>query len=129
MNVATLTIPKEQAREKLKAVRTQLHRRADAEYQALEAAYEQAARGRPLVDVRQAILDAPKDEKGRPRLAIARADKRQVRFSQWAAGAMGFQSQPWNRRGPAAWMTRIEYRDERLRGHEWLEGFALVPII
>jgi hypothetical protein len=85
MNVARIAIPREQAREKLRAVRSVLHRRADAEYQALEQAYEQAAAGKELIQLSDAVRNAPRDEKGRPRLAIARADRRQVevRINGW----------------------------------------------
>jgi hypothetical protein len=78
MNVAQMTMPKAAAKRKLQAVRKQLHRRADAEYQALESAYQAAAAGRPLISLSDAFATAPRDEKGRPRLAIARADRVQV---------------------------------------------------
>lgn len=80
MNVATITMEPDTAREKLRALRRQLHRRADAEYEALARGYEQLVEGKPVLSLEAAIRNAPCDEKERPRLAIARADRRQVRF-------------------------------------------------
>lgn len=48
MNVPTMTMPREEAREKLRWYRSQLHRKADAEYQAIAQGYEAMAEGRPL---------------------------------------------------------------------------------
>ena len=81
MNVTTIAMPPSAAREKLRAVRTALHRKADAEYQALEQGYKALANGHPLVNLTEAISSAPVDDKGRPRLAIASAVERQVEFT------------------------------------------------
>ncbi len=79
MDVATITMPKEEAKKKLRACRAQLHRRANGEYEALQEGYAALASGTPLIDVEDVIRNAPVDEKARPRFAIARADRRQVR--------------------------------------------------
>lgn len=110
MNVQPITMDPGTAREKLRAVRAALHRRADGEYQALERAYAALAEGTPILSLPEAFRTAGIDEQGRPRLAIARADRRRCRFS-WRApnvgglprteGALYFDTRadPWSLRG------------------------------
>ncbi|QNN23545.1 hypothetical protein HED60_15090 [Planctomycetales bacterium ZRK34] len=78
MNVATIQMPKEDAAAKLKDYRSQVHRRADDEYQQCAEAYAALAKGTPLIRLSDAIANAPMDDKGRPKLAICRADRRHV---------------------------------------------------
>ena len=75
MHVATVKMPQEEARKKLRACRQQLHKRADDEYVALEKGYAALAAGTPLIEVEIALRTCPVDETGRPLLAIARADE------------------------------------------------------
>lgn len=138
MNVALLAMPKSEARMKLRAVRQQLHRRADAEYERLEAAYKEAANGRPLLSLSEAIGNAPRDKRGRPRLAIARADRRQVALT--FDGARPARTARFDTRVNGAWRrdagrTRglsinVPYRHDLPTTNEWdSRGFALVPIV
>jgi hypothetical protein len=126
MNVQQLSMPREQAREKLRAVRQQLHRRADSEYQQLETAYKAAAQGKPLIMLSEALRTAPLDEKGRPRLAVSRADRVQVRFQAWT--------------GRWSWTSTArgqEFRNSQLQvlvdhtgaDYRTPDGYALVPIV
>ena len=78
MDVGTIEVPVKQAREKVEQYKDFLRKRADVEAEAALAAYEQCAKGKKLIDVRDAIESAGLDELGRPRLAIARADRQQV---------------------------------------------------
>jgi hypothetical protein len=80
MNVETITMDPDEARERLKAYRTSLHRSADVEYEAAAAGYQALAEGTPIIQYERAIRDAPRDDKSRPMLAIARADRTQVRL-------------------------------------------------
>lgn len=126
MNVTTIRIPEAEAKEKLRAYRKQLHRRADDEFAACAAGYEQLAKGRALLNVADAIRSAPRDEKNRPRLAIARADRHQVHYLE-SSGRDRFcaASSTWNVKSPsldmvfsgAVWSTRPA------------EGYALVPMV
>jgi hypothetical protein len=50
------------------------------ELRAILAAYHLVAEGKPLVDVEVAIRTAPRDELGRPLLAVARSDRDRVRL-------------------------------------------------
>ena len=79
--------PPAQARRKLAAYRGSLRRRASAEYAAIASGYEALAAGKRLLHLANAVAAGGWDDQGRPRLAIARADRRLVRFSlsqRWA---------------------------------------------
>lgn len=136
MNVAAMTMPPEDAVAKLRAARRSLHRRADAEYEALAKGYEALAKGLPLVNLAEAIRGAPLDEKGRPRLAVFRADQRQVKVSA---------SRDAFRFSPAVWRSSRTERALEMGfpypgaiGSRWKgdhyevvnhDGYALVPIV
>jgi hypothetical protein len=81
MDVATIQMDPTLAREKLRQYRAGVHRKADAEWERAAVAYEALGNGTPLVVLSDAISQAPRDAKGRPRMAIARADRKQVRIS------------------------------------------------
>jgi hypothetical protein len=132
MDVQKLSMPKAEARTKLQYVRQQLHRRADEEYQQLETAYRAAAQGKSLIVLSTALRDAPRDEKGRPRIAIARADRVQVRFTA-GINTMSFVSIG---RGASFW----DGRHTRAQGatisspvasanNGIPNGYAIVPIV
>ncbi len=144
MEVATVKMPPEEARRKLRACRQQLHKRADEEYEALEKGYAALAKGTPLIDVELALRDCAVDEKCRPRLAIARADRKQVRV-QWGASThwCSFHSST-DYRFDARWPTlTTSFNLGRMHGHKeaasWrgddrlypcsIDGYALVPMV
>jgi hypothetical protein len=80
MNTPTITMPVEQAKAKLRAYRSNLHKDAEAEYAAAAQGYEALAAGRTLISLTEAIRAGGFDEKMRPKLAVARADRREVEF-------------------------------------------------
>lgn len=144
MNVATVQMSQEAAREKLRACRSQLHRRADEEYAVLEKGYAALAVGTPLIDVEVALRDCPVDAIGRPRLAIARADRKQVRID-WPHRSQfcSFHTSS-DYRFDQRWPTLTQsFHLGRQHGHteqkSWssdnrlyptdLEGYALVPLV
>lgn len=132
MNVEQLTMPKAEAKRKLRYARQQLHRRADDEYKQLETAYRAAAQGKPLIVLSEAIRSAPRDERGRPRVAIARADRVQVRF-QARNSTAGFVSISrggsfWDRRHTRARGVTITVPAPGLSS-DVPEGYAIVPIV
>lgn len=81
MNVATIQVPRAEAEAKLREYRKRVHQRADSEYARIREAYEAAADGKPLLVLSQVMEQAPRDQRGRPMLAIARADRRQVKVT------------------------------------------------
>jgi len=86
MNVQTITISREVAEGKLAAYEAQLKRRSDPEYEALAAAYRVAAEGRPILNLLEVFRETGLGGDYRPKLAVARADRRQVRFGYVCQG-------------------------------------------
>lgn len=83
MNTPTITMPTHVAREQLRHYRTQLHRRADAEYEAVAQGLEHLAKGTKLLNLVDCFKHVPLDDKHRPRLAFARADRPRVRMRRY----------------------------------------------
>jgi hypothetical protein len=88
MNVETISMPVEQAKAKLEAYKKRLAKmkigkanaEVAAEYKAAMQGYEALAEGTPLIDLDDVFQNCPCDEQGRPKLAIARADRKQVQL-------------------------------------------------
>ena len=86
MNVELIKIDPQAARRKLDAYRKAIQRRhhseagrkATAEYEQIAAGYEAAAKGLPLIELTRAMATGGWDELGRPKFAVARADRRRV---------------------------------------------------
>jgi hypothetical protein len=128
MNVEAITMDPEEARERLKAYRTSLHRSADAEYQAAAAGYQALAEGTPVIRYGRAIRDAPTDGKNRPMLAIARADRTQVRVtSSWRADSHFDSTSGFGRPVTEGSLLLITIPHEQ--GARAGTGFALVPMV
>lgn len=127
MNITTITEPQESAKAKLKAYRSQLHRRADEEYQAIADGYRHLAAGRGLINLADVMRDAPWDEKGRPSLAIARADRTQVQFraNPWRTSRPAFDTRE---RDVASDTLYVEVELESFEGRR-CDGYALVPLV
>jgi len=86
MDVELIKIDEQTAREKLlayrKGIAARAHGAANArvrrEYEQIEAGYKAAAKGLPLIMLSQAMAMGAWDERGRPRFAVARADRTQI---------------------------------------------------
>lgn len=138
MDVSTITMDPAEAERRLKEYRRHKHHGADAEYQAAAVAYEQLAKGTPLLLLSDAIAGAPLDAKGRPRLAIARADRRQVMLQPHPAwtmrGRILFNALDpatvgeWDRFPQLAIDAPLPSQAE-LSPHSNMRGFALVPMV
>jgi hypothetical protein len=132
MDVATITMPREEAQAKLEEYRSSRRLKGDAEYQQAATAYAALAEGTPILVLSQVIADAPRDAKGRPMLAIARADRQQVRYENapWRLGS------EWERFDTAFAQARgkvgrdyiVDVHSRRVpTGH--VLGYALVPMV
>ncbi len=128
MNVAKLEMPKEQAALKLKEYRKFLHRRADAEYSAIAEGLEFQQRGIPLINIDEAIRNGGFFEDGRPRLAIARADREFVRL-QWRERQTQarFYCGPMRGREYPSLETSIDMGGPPAKAH-W-ESFTMIPLV
>lgn len=82
MNVEKFTMKPHEAATKLAEVRDALRHRGDKEYEALERAYKQVAKGRAVINLRNAIMDGPTFDNGLPKLAVARADQQKVHVTR-----------------------------------------------
>lgn len=131
MNVPTIEMPAEDAKAKLAAYRAQLRRRADEEYEAAAAGYEALAEGKPLLNLTDAINFAGLGDDGRPRLAIARADRKQVEVTGWGAprdhirfNATSPNFSTWGYSGTL--MVNVRWNEP---GIKMKNGYALVPMV
>lgn len=87
MNVTTVEVEHEVADKKYKEYLEAVKTRKAREYNELRRAYRAMAKGYKLIDIYKAFADTGIDEKGQPKLAIARADTKQVYFSKQQNGA------------------------------------------
>lgn len=150
MNVSTIAVPRSEAEEKLREYRRRVHRHAhvdaESEYARVLQAYEAAADGAPLLVLSQVMEAVPRDAMARPRLAIGRADARQVEVSVGTnRDTFDVREIGGRHRGPrrdaVVGVTRPTpaaltlYRQERRAagdtGAAWLQpvGYALVPLV
>ncbi len=130
MNVPLITEEPQQAQFKLEAYRHQLRRRADEEYEAAVAGYQALAAGTPLLNLVDAFEMTGLSADNRPRLAIARADRKQVQFRFTREGltfnTLKNPSQASTYTGSLViWVPFSHTVKETWR----LEGYALVPMV
>lgn len=133
MNIPTITMSKKDAAAKLAAYRAQLKYRVDEEYKAAVVGYRALAKGTPLINIVDAFAQAGLGADLRPRLAIARADRRQVRvsISSTMITFHAFRRDSWRETGSNTLFIRILYRhaDPRVNLSNVQDGFALIPMI
>ena len=80
MNIATIQENRYDARKKYAEYMKAVKQRHNAEYVALKNAYRELSRGKQVIDLFDVMKTAGVDAKGRPRLAIVRADHRTCWF-------------------------------------------------
>lgn len=143
MEVPTIMMPRQKALEKLEGYRERLRKGADAEYEAAVKGYEALAAGKVLLDLVDVYAGVDTDEKDRPALAIARADRNQVYFS-WDQERFVFdaRSNRYSRKNEDTLVVRVDAGrradvpkirkafpgvDGIYPGHS--TGYALVPMV
>lgn len=136
MNAASLEMPKELAEEKYAIFSAS--RRRDAEHQRATEIYRILAEGKKLIDVGVAIRECGFDEKMRPKLALARADRKEVRFRWYGHDdTCEFLTTEHPSQFPQLCervnMNRLHNQFlQGVNGQRWaetVEGFALVPMV
>lgn len=140
MNLPTLTMDPKLAKEKLKAFRAARHKDAEELYRQTTAAYEQLAKGTPLIRLSLAFQQAGLFDDGRPKLAIARSDQREVKFD-WSPNTniATFNARQGRQRAESLF-RRVDMGRPHGRVHypQWSKGqavgrhvmgFALVPMV
>lgn len=105
-------------------------------YAACRQAYEAIAEGGTIIHLSRAFQLAGLDDSGRPRLAIARADRKQVHFRWWNSDTIARFDTNVSPGWGQSWDTLIERVDmgqtfERGENHIGMErsGYALVPAV
>lgn len=134
MNVPLIRMEPAEARDQLREYRKSLHRRADAEYVPVARGLAALADGTPILSLPLAIQAGGFDERMRPRLAIGRADRKQVEFT-WREGRVATFSTtlPGYQQTPTL-VRAVDMGQEHgvlVRGGwtDTVRGFALVPMI
>lgn len=139
MNVSTITMDPDLAREKLRAYRRSKHTAVEEEYQEAARAFAALAKGTPILRLTPTIQSGGFFPELRPRLAIARADRREVKF-EWGGGTMAIFDTDF------AWRPGRRLKDSRCtidmgREHgqkagngnriwsKMITGYALVPMV
>ena len=107
MKVTTLLVTKEEAERKLLAYKRLQERQRTQEDEKLATLYKAVAGGARVINVAAAFRETGLNDKGQPRLAIARADWRNVCFHPnpgWSSNSRrGFNdSRQWNERATVA---------------------------
>jgi hypothetical protein len=90
MNLRTIEMSKAEAHAALMAYRSAVKERHNDEYDACVRGYQALERGHKIISLNQTIAAGGADEEGCPRLAVARADQRIVRFDRYADGSLVF---------------------------------------
>lgn len=127
MNVTPITMDPKVAKAKLDAYRQQLRRRSDDEYRAAVQGYKALAKGTRLISLMQAFQQAGLGADSRPRLAVARADRKEVRVERtiWRTPSGFTFSDPSSSRTAKGMTTLVAYPDPP----QCKVGYALVPMV
>lgn len=144
MNVQQITMDPDVAREQLREYRRALHKRADAEYEAVAKGLEALADGTPIINLTDAIRTGGFFDSGLPKLAIARADRTMV-TAQWRSPfgtGSWFGRTLWHPRGTLFFDTlasrgraghdmahAVNLGTEYLPKDSYVRGSTLVPMI
>lgn len=108
MNVTTIEMEKDEALKKYKEYLEADKKRKSREYTAARRAYLALSKGLKVIDIYEAFKKTGLKTNGSPKLAIVRADARQVYFTKERNGAGRFK-----RENPLEWRTRT-YADDVL---------------
>jgi hypothetical protein len=141
MDVDLIRMDPKEAREQLREYRTSLHRRADVEYEAVAKGLEALADGTPILSLSAAIVGGGFDAEMRPRLAVARWDRREVKFDWTPYSNAGAFNAVWDSRGQHLFTGGTVSVDfgrrhglttlgaDNKRYGKWITAYALVPMI
>lgn len=128
MNVELMTMDRATAREKLKAYRRKRHADAEEVYSRCEAAFAALAEGTPVVDLSRVFEVCPVDGYGRPKLAVARADRKQVMF-ETRIFPERFCFDTRRDLGRSNDSLCLQFSGQRFHSRERNRGYATVPMV
>lgn len=136
MNVDTIQMSREEAKEKLDQYLRGRHKDTAAQYADCAVGYKALAEGKKLIYLDGAIRDAGLMEGGFPNLAIARADREEVRV-EWSRGetVLRFDARApsrnysFSRGNPGSLVVRVDMKRHHGIDRSVLEGWAQVPLL
>lgn len=136
MNIDTLNVPEDEAREKLAEYESVLASERTAEDRAILAAYRAAARGLPVIRLSKTVQAGGFFGNGLPKIAVVRADASECYvYWDWDR-ALVFSDQPESRnQGAVVGKRTVRVPAERpalvvsSRGTYWSRARTMVPII
>src|SRR5437868_3850293 len=105
MNVATITMPKEQAIQAYREYREAVRSNPNPEDRAVMMGYKALAKGNAVIDLCDVMGAAGLDELGRPKLAVARAH---WPFAHLRANGQIVRFQETANGGARGWKWRVE---------------------
>lgn len=132
MDVPVLTEDAAVAAEKRDEYQVAAERFKDSEYAEAATIYAALADGHEVIDAGAAIREGGFDDKMRPRLAIARADRSQIGFywHRWSDTARFDSRRQWDQASSNHWQLVEEVNfNRRNNKRESVSGFAMVPIV
>lgn len=141
MDLKTISLDPKIAREKFLEYRREVRsERGTAEDAEIMRGYRWLAQGKQLLSVTDALRSSGLDDAGRPKLAIARADKHWCYYKRIADGTVAFaysSDVAWSRHVPnsGTYPSYLEFRavfDRDIALHGWEHNFkrrAVVPVI
>ncbi len=126
MRTVTLNVPKDLARARYLEYREAARKRNTAEDRALARGYRALAQGKKVIDLVATLQRAGQDDKGRPRLAIVRADAKTVWLQVNMGGTVVFACERlWSaRRAQRVELAALFPRRERM-----VEAMAVAPVV
>ena len=86
MELATIEMPKAEARKAFLEYRRAVRERHNAEDEMIMRGYRALSQGHQVINLLDVMKAGGEDDLGRPRLAIARADEKRVVMHRWADG-------------------------------------------
>lgn len=105
MNVATILVSQEEAEGKLKQYKSVVGRRRLAEDDKLQSLYAAVSKGARVLNLAAAFKQVGLNEKGEPRIAIARADWKSVSFIP----RRGLGTENWDALGGGGFTDRSQW--------------------
>jgi len=132
MNTSNIIMERDKALEKMLACEDENHADSQEFNRACMEAYAELAEGRTLIHLSRSIQKAGLNENGMPKLAIARADRKQVYFYWGYANPVAYYDCSLNYSYyDRAWpkLRRFVRMGTQHTGKNYRSGFALVPEI
>jgi len=112
---AKIKMPKEQAKAEWKKYVELLKKRKEKYLETMKKAHYEMKKGKELIDVYKIMKDSGLNKNKEPKLAIARADIKEVIFKKRDSGTGTFEMEEgWNRSG---WKTDIELPQKTFKIH------------